>query len=129
MCSTSILTEKWFRGVRTLAQVDEIDVPDVGVNYLPRYPRWNRSVTEDKRVRVSAVLVPHSPVYSAVDFSFDTVYRSEMFRAIPRTRHVSAQQLPDRSKLGQAFQDCATAALLERTPRTRYGLNHFTTRY
>ncbi|MDI2030218.1 MBL fold metallo-hydrolase [Saccharopolyspora sp. TS4A08] len=68
------------RDIRTLAQVHEIDVPDVGANSHNTAPPMRPfQVMQDDRVRVSATLVPHGPVFPAFAFRFDTAYGSVTF--------------------------------------------------
>jgi ribonuclease BN (tRNA processing enzyme) len=61
--------------LRDLVVVDEIQVPDgatvIGCDPFP--------VFEDARVRVTAVLTAHPPVYPAFAFRFDTAYGSVTF--------------------------------------------------
>jgi ribonuclease BN (tRNA processing enzyme) len=67
--------------VRTLVQANDIVVPDVGSNALgdtaPSMQPF--PVMEDDRVRVTAVLVPHGPVYPSFAFRFDTDAGSVVF--------------------------------------------------
>ncbi|NNG35370.1 MBL fold metallo-hydrolase [Nakamurella aerolata] len=56
-------------------------MPDVGARPLgPRAPQMDPFViAEDDRVKVSAILVPHGPVFPAFAFRFDTDYGSVVF--------------------------------------------------
>jgi ribonuclease BN (tRNA processing enzyme) len=67
--------------VRTLVKANDIALPDVGSNALgDTAPSMNPfPVMEDDRVRVSAVLVPHGPVYPSFAFRFDTDAGSVVF--------------------------------------------------
>ena len=61
------------RDVRTLQDIHEIVVPDIGAgpaNTAP--PMQPFKIFEDDRVSVSAILVPHGPVFPAFAFRFDT---------------------------------------------------------
>jgi ribonuclease BN (tRNA processing enzyme) len=59
--------------VRTLIDVHEISLPNVGASYKNTAPLMKPfPVMEDDRVRVSAVLVPHGPVFPSFAFRFDT---------------------------------------------------------
>jgi ribonuclease BN (tRNA processing enzyme) len=61
------------RDIRSLQDIHEISVPDVGAgpaNTAP--PMQPFKIFEDDRVSVSAILVPHGPVFPAFAFRFDT---------------------------------------------------------
>jgi len=67
--------------VRTLVSAHDIVLPDVGSDALgdtaPSMQPF--PVMEDDRVRVTAVLVPHGPVYPSFAFRFDTEAGSIVF--------------------------------------------------
>ena len=68
------------RDIRTLAEVHEIDVPDVGANFQNTAPPMRPfQVMQDDRVRVTATLVPHGPVFPSFAFRFDTEHGSVTF--------------------------------------------------
>lgn len=63
--------------IETLMKVHEIRVPDVGSSYKNTAPVMRPfPVMADDRVKVTAILVPHGPVYPAFAFRFDTAYGS-----------------------------------------------------
>src|SRR5574340_540577 len=68
------------RDIRTLTDVHEIAIPVVGATFantaptMPPFP-----VMEDDRVRVTATLVPHGPMFPAFAFRFDTDHGSVTF--------------------------------------------------
>ena len=66
---------------RTLARIHEIDVPDVGQDPLgPTAPLMQPfTVMDDGVVTVTAVLVPHGPVFPAFAYRFDTPDGSVVF--------------------------------------------------
>jgi ribonuclease BN (tRNA processing enzyme) len=65
---------------RTVLDVHDIEVPDVGASYLNTAPDMEPfTVMEDENVRVTAVLVPHGPVYPSFAFRFDTDHGSVTF--------------------------------------------------
>ena len=67
--------------IRTLVTANDIVVPDVGSDALGDTAPAMRAfpVMEDERVRVTAVLVPHGPVYPSFAFRFDTDAGSVVF--------------------------------------------------
>ena len=67
--------------IRTLVTANDIVVPDVGSDALRDTAPAMRAfpVMEDERVRVTAVLVPHGPVYPSFAFRFDTDAGSVVF--------------------------------------------------
>ncbi|WP_213573837.1 MBL fold metallo-hydrolase [Rhodococcus sp. USK13] len=74
------LRDSGIRDVRTLMDITEIGIPEVDVNYTTRAPSMTPfTVMEDDRVRVTAVLVPHGPVFPSFAFRFDTDYGSVTF--------------------------------------------------
>jgi ribonuclease BN (tRNA processing enzyme) len=79
--SNLFMRDAGMRDIRDLVTPHEIAVPDIGAD-----PRGNTAprmspfiVMEDDRVRVSAILVPHGPVYPSFAFRFDTDYGSITF--------------------------------------------------
>ena len=69
-----------FRDPRDLLDVTEIALPNVGATFTNRSPRMRPFVVmEDSRVRVTATLVPHGPVFPAFAFRFDTDHGSVTF--------------------------------------------------
>ncbi|WP_030418934.1 MBL fold metallo-hydrolase [Streptomyces sp. SCSIO 75703] len=79
--STNVfLRDMGIQDVRDLADVHEIAVPEVGAGFANTAPPMKPFlVMEDDRVRVSAVLVPHGPVFPAFAFRFDTDHGSVTF--------------------------------------------------
>lgn len=79
--SNIFMRDTGIRDIRTLADVHEIAVPDVGADPLgDTAPRMAPFVVfEDDRVRVTAVLVPHGPAFPSFAFRFDTDYGSVVF--------------------------------------------------
>jgi ribonuclease BN (tRNA processing enzyme) len=90
------LTEHWTRAVAyssnvfirdsgvtdptTLLDLHEIELPDVGADFTNTAPEMRPfEVMRDERVRVSAVLVPHGPVFPSFAYRFDTAYGSVTF--------------------------------------------------
>jgi ribonuclease BN (tRNA processing enzyme) len=68
------------RDLRALADVREIALPAVGAGYQQTAPAMAPfRVMEDDRVRVTAVLVPHGPVFPAFAYRFDTDHGSVTF--------------------------------------------------
>jgi ribonuclease BN (tRNA processing enzyme) len=67
--------------IRTLVEANDIVLPDVGSDALgDTAPSMSPfPVMEDDRVRVTAVLVPHGPVYPSFAFRFDTDAGSVVF--------------------------------------------------
>ncbi|MFF9127713.1 MBL fold metallo-hydrolase [Streptomyces sp. NPDC014889] len=93
---TRTLTQKWTEavayssnvfirdsGVRdpnTLLEVREIELPEVGADFTNTAPLMQPfPVMSDDKVKVSAVLVPHGPVFPSFAFRFDTEYGSVTF--------------------------------------------------
>jgi ribonuclease BN (tRNA processing enzyme) len=73
---------------RDLLHVTDIAIPDVGASYVPGHTAPVMQpfpVMEDDRVRVSAILVPHGPVFPAFAYRFDTDYGSVVFSGDTRT--------------------------------------------
>lgn len=78
--SNVFIRDTGIRDIRTLMQVNEIPVPDVGSSYTNTAPAMQPfPVMQDDRVTVSGILVPHGPVYPAFAFRFDTAYGSVTF--------------------------------------------------
>lgn len=74
------LRDMSIRDIRTLADVHEIALPSVGAghrNTAPPTPPF--LVMEDDRVKVTATLVPHGPVFPSFAFRFDTDHGSVTF--------------------------------------------------
>ena len=66
--------------IRELTRVHEIALPNSGANFRNTSPPTEPfTVMEDDRVRVSATLVPHGPVFPSFAFRFDTDYGSVTF--------------------------------------------------
>lgn len=66
--------------IRTLVNVHEIPLPDVGASYTNTAPAMQPfPVMSDDKVKVSAVLVPHGPVFPAFAYRFETAYGSVTF--------------------------------------------------
>lgn len=76
--STNVfMRDSGVRDVRSLMDVTEIGIPDVGASFENTAPDMAPVVVmEDDRVRVSAILVPHGPVFPAFAFRFDTDHGS-----------------------------------------------------
>ncbi|WP_051579686.1 MBL fold metallo-hydrolase [Pseudonocardia acaciae] len=79
--STNIfMRDMSIRDPRTLSQVHEIALPEVGASYATTAPPTQPfPVMRDDRVQVTATLVPHGPVFPAFAFRFDTAYGSVTF--------------------------------------------------
>jgi ribonuclease BN (tRNA processing enzyme) len=75
------IRETAIRDVRTLTDVHDIAVPDVGASALgdTAPPMAPFVVFEDDRVKVSAILVPHGPVFPSFAYRFDTDDGSVVF--------------------------------------------------
>jgi ribonuclease BN (tRNA processing enzyme) len=76
------IRETAIRDVRTLTDVHDIAIPaGVGASPLGNTapPMKPFKVMEDDRVRVSAILVPHGPVFPSFAFRFDTDAGSVVF--------------------------------------------------
>lgn len=93
---TRALTDGWNRAVAyssnmfirdsgwtdptTLLDVHEIALPDTGASFTDTAPLMQPfPVMSDDKVKVSAILVPHGPVFPAFAFRFDTEYGSVTF--------------------------------------------------
>ncbi len=93
---TRALTENWNRAVAyssnvfirdtgasdpmALMNIHEIQIPAIGADFTNRAPTMQPfEVMRDDKVRVTAVLVPHGPVFPAFAFRFDTAYGSVTF--------------------------------------------------
>ena len=64
----------------TLAVVHELALPNLGASYTNTAPRMSPfPVMSDDRVRVTATLVPHGPVFPSFAFRFDTEHGSVTF--------------------------------------------------
>lgn len=79
--STNVfLRDMGIRDIRTLTDVHEIAAPDVGASFENTAPAMKPFVVmEDERVKVTAILVPHGPVFPAFAFRFDTRHGSVTF--------------------------------------------------
>ncbi|MDQ8705560.1 MBL fold metallo-hydrolase [Streptomyces sp. LHD-70] len=80
--STNVfLRDSGIRDVRELIRVHETAAPDVGADPLgPTAPDMEPfTVTDDGSVKVTAVLVPHGPVFPSYAYRFDTPYGSVVF--------------------------------------------------
>lgn len=79
--SNMYMRDAGMRDIRELVDPQEISVPDVGASptgtTAPRMKPF--AVMEDNRVKVSAILVPHGPVFPSFAFRFDTDYGSVTF--------------------------------------------------
>lgn len=74
------LRDMGIRDIRTLTDVHEIAVPDVGASFENTAPTMEPFVVmEDERVKVTAILVPHGPVFPSFAFRFDTRHGSVTF--------------------------------------------------
>lgn len=76
--STNVfMRDSLIRETRSLADVHEVVIPDVGADYQNTAPAMTPFVVmEDERVRVTAVLVPHGPVFPAFAYRFDSDHGS-----------------------------------------------------
>ncbi|HJQ48318.1 MAG TPA: MBL fold metallo-hydrolase [Amycolatopsis sp.] len=72
--STNVfMRDSLIRETRSLAEVREIELPDIAADYENRAPTMQPFVVmEDDRVRVSAVLVPHGPVFPSFAYRFES---------------------------------------------------------
>lgn len=79
--STNVfLRDMGIQDIRALADVHEIEPPKVGATYENTAPAMKPFVVmEDDRVKVSAILVPHGPVFPSFAFRFDTDHGSVTF--------------------------------------------------
>ena len=78
--SNVFLRDMDIRDIRDLARVREIELPDVGADHRNTAPPMRPFlVVEDDRVRVTATLVPHGPVFPSFAFRFDTEHGSVTF--------------------------------------------------
>lgn len=68
------------RDIREMALVEEIQLPDIGASFENTSPPMEPIlVMEDDKVRVTATLVPHGPVFPAFAYRFDSEYGSVTF--------------------------------------------------
>ncbi len=82
------IRETAIRDVRTLMDVHDIPIPSsAGASALgdTAPPMKPFLVMEDSRVRVTAILVPHGPVFPSFAFRFDTDHGSVVFSGDTRT--------------------------------------------
>lgn len=79
--STNVfMRDAGIRATRTLAEVHEIDVGPTGATFEDTAPDMEPVVVlRDERVVVTAVLVPHGPVFPAFAYRFDTAHGSVTF--------------------------------------------------
>jgi ribonuclease BN (tRNA processing enzyme) len=72
--STNVfMRDSLIRETRALADVHEIEIPPVGASFQNTAPAMEPFVVmEDDRVRVSATLVPHGPVFPAFAYRFES---------------------------------------------------------
>ena len=78
--SNVFMRDSRIRETRSLAEAHEIVLPSVGAGYQETSPVMTPFVVmEDDRVRVTAVLVPHGPVFPAFAYRFDTDHGSVTF--------------------------------------------------
>lgn len=75
------IRETDIRDVNTLANVHDIAIPPVGASALGTTapPMQPFPVMEDDRVKVTAILVPHGPVFPSFAFRFDAADGSVVF--------------------------------------------------
>jgi ribonuclease BN (tRNA processing enzyme) len=75
------IRETDIRDVNTLIDVHDIAIPPVGARALGTTAPLMEPfvVTEDDRVKVTAILVPHGPVFPSFAFRFDTADGSVVF--------------------------------------------------
>ncbi|MFD3561264.1 MBL fold metallo-hydrolase [Streptomyces sp. NPDC058686] len=80
--STNVfLRDSGIPDVRDLVRVHEIDLPDVGADPLKKTAPDMKpfEVMDDGTVRVTAILVPHGPVFPSFAYRFDTPAGSVVF--------------------------------------------------
>lgn len=79
--STNVfLRDMHIRDIREMIDVREIEIPAVGASFEQSSPRMRPfMVMRDDRVRVTATLVPHGPVFPSFAFRFDTRHGSVTF--------------------------------------------------
>ncbi|MFI5664015.1 hypothetical protein [Streptomyces sp. NPDC051684] len=78
--SNLFIRDSGIRDPTTLVDVHEIQLPDVGADFTNTAPMMRPfPVMSDDRVEVSAVLVPHGPVFPSFAYRFDTEYGSVTF--------------------------------------------------
>lgn len=78
--SNIFIRDSGISDIRSLIDVHEISLPDVGASFRNTAPPMAAfPVMSDDRVRVSATLVPHGPVFPAFAYRFDTEYGSVTF--------------------------------------------------
>ncbi|MGV9861072.1 MBL fold metallo-hydrolase [Rhodococcus koreensis] len=78
--SNSFMRDTGVRDVRTLAAVHEIALPTTGATFENPSPAMDPFVVmQDDGVKVSAVPVPHGPIFPAFAFRFDTAHGSVTF--------------------------------------------------
>src|SRR5260370_28752566 len=76
MCNLIGHAVRQARSLEQLVEVHEIDIPPIAgfksPNETPSPPMQPFKIFEDDRVRVSATLVDHAPVWPAFAYRFDT---------------------------------------------------------
>jgi ribonuclease BN (tRNA processing enzyme) len=78
--SNAFIRDSGAPDITTLSEIHEIQLPDVGATYLNTHPATAPfKVMEDDRVKVTATLVPHGPVFPSFAFRFDTDHGSVTF--------------------------------------------------
>jgi ribonuclease BN (tRNA processing enzyme) len=79
--STNVfLRDSFIRNPTTLMDVHELRIPDVGASFTNRAPSMQPfTVMQDENVTVTAILVPHGPVFPSFAYRFDTRYGSVTF--------------------------------------------------
>lgn len=79
--SNVFMRDAGMRDIRELVDPREIAIPDVGASARGETAPTMRpfTVMEDDRVKVSAILVPHGPVFPAFAYRFDSDYGSVTF--------------------------------------------------
>ncbi len=79
--STNVfLRDSHIRETSGLMDVHEIPLPNVGASFTNTAPTMKPfTVMEDDRVKVTAILVPHGPVFPAFAYRFDTDHGSVTF--------------------------------------------------
>jgi len=79
--STNVfLRDSGIRDPRRITTIHDIVVPEVGASYQNTAPDMAPFVVmQDDKVKVTAILVPHGPVFPAFAYRFDTAYGSVTF--------------------------------------------------
>lgn len=75
-----LMRDTGLQDTAAIATVHEIGLPQVGASFTNTAPRMAPfPVMSDDRVKVTATLVPHGPVFPSFAFRFDTQYGSVTF--------------------------------------------------